>query len=276
MPSDIPTAPASSLNAGPIIRLGEVLAGAMPFNVGNVSDTYRGVIFTEQGEQTAVIKDLEPKELANEVLAAALGIRLGLPIPPPYIALAHPDRFTARKGPTLGDAKLVYASVDVRQPHVAALYFSGGGRAVLERLAQWQALGRLYGFDALVANIDRHAGNILFSGDKEVWLIDHGQCFTGPDWQPGDLEAPDRPVRSRLTEWLTPVLDYDQRIAVADDAALVELDTKGLDFQALAVVNHVAHLLTSGDLEAVMSFLSSRRAHVPRLAASTLELERLV
>ena len=258
------------------MELGRLLVGAIPFKEGNINDTYRGVVWTDRGERTAIIKDLEPRELANEVLAAALGRRLGLPVPPACLALAEPEVLDATKGPTIGGGRLVFASIDVGQPQVAMLYNGGGGPRVLARLAQWSQMGRLYGFDALVANIDRHAGNLLFSGDREVWLIDHGWCFTGPHWHVGDFSAPDRAVRSKLREWLTPALDEEQRRVASRAAASVEIDAARLDLRAVAVANHLTELLTSGDLEAVLCYIQDRCAHVPRLAAETLNIGTLV
>ena len=104
-----------------IVRLGLVLAGATPFKADNINDTYRGAVLLDDGERTAIIKDLEPKELANELLGAAIGTLLGLPIPPAVLAFASADRLAASKGPILNDGRLVFASVDVGQPQVAAL-----------------------------------------------------------------------------------------------------------------------------------------------------------
>lgn len=265
-----------ALAEGAVVELGRVLAGASPFKLGNVNDTYRGLVWTDRGERTAIIKDLPPRELANEVMAAAVGTRLGLPIPPACLALAATEALATSKGPTIPGGRLVFASIDVGQPQVAMLYRAGGGPSLLARLAQWAQMGRLYGFDALTANTDRHAGNLLFSGDREVWLIDHGWCFTGPNWQPSDLSPVDRPVRSRLSEWLTPALDEEQRRAASRVAATVELDAAGLDLRAIAEANHLADLLTSGDLEAVLSYVQGRCSHVPRLAADTLAIGTLV
>ena len=133
--------PSAEGRAQPNVRLAQLLAGATPFRHGNINDTYRGVIMTEAGERTAVIKDLESKELANEVLGSALGLTQGLPVPPPFLTFAHPERFRAQKGPVLGEGRLLFASVDVRQPQVAFLYNSGGGRRVLDRLAAWGGSG---------------------------------------------------------------------------------------------------------------------------------------
>lgn len=259
-----------------VVGLGRVLAGATPFKENNINATYRGIVLTAEGERTAIIKDLEPKELANKVLVAAIALLLGLPVPPPVLAIATPDRLAAEKGPQFGEGRLVYASIDVNQPQVAVLYAQGGGKRTLERLAQWPELGSLYGFDALVANIDRHAGNILFSGDREVWIIDHGHCFTGPKWNASDLRPADRPTVSRLKEWLTPVLDYRARNEKAAQAASVETKTQTIDLSAVAIANYMSDLLSETDLDAVLEFLNGRYRHVPRLAAQALDLERLV
>lgn len=260
----------------PIVELAQVLSGAVAFNEGNVSATYRGALQTRGGIRTAIIKDLTPKELANEVLAAAVALTLGLPVPPPYLAFAHPDRFTAVNGPRVGDGRLVYASVDVSQPQVAMLCRTAGTSRVLQRLAQWRQLGRLYGFDAFVANVDRHQGNLLFSGDQEVWLIDHGYCFTGPNWEPSDLAPPGQQTVCRLRHWLTPTLDAKQREARAIEAASIEADTLVMNLRQVATLNYVAALLEDGDFDAVLTFLNERRRHVPRLASSALEIETML
>ena len=253
----------------PRVRLARVLAGAVGFNVGNVSDTYRGAIRTPEGDRPAVIKDLPPRELANEVLAAGLGLAAGLPIPPAYLAFASQDRLAACHGPALADGRLVFASVDVGQPQVAVLCRDQGNAAVLGRLAAWSEAGRLYGFDALVANIDRHAGNLLFSGDREVWMIDHGHCFTGPQWAHQDLTPPNVRVTNRLTEWLTPALGHRERSFAAHRAAELAGDVT-IDFEALAVANHLAELLDEGDFAAVVTFLQGRQPHTAGLAAEAL------
>ena len=263
-------------NSTSVVKLGTVLAGATPFKHGNINDTYRGPVFTDAGVQPAILKDLEPKELANEVMSAAIGLLLDLPIPSPVLAWASQDRLAAKKGPVFGGGRLIFASVDVSRPQVAMFLRSIVGQRVLERLVAWRDLGRLYGFDTLVANIDRHAGNVLFSGDREIWLIDHGWCFTGPRWTANDLTPADKASKSRLNDWLTPLLDATRRIETASDAAAIEIGALGLNLPDVAAANHMESLLSSGDLEAVLSFLSLRCPHVPRLAAQSLGIQKMV
>jgi hypothetical protein len=259
-----------------LVGLAQVLDGAQPFKMGNVSDTYRGLIRRFDGEDCpAILKDLPVKELANEVLAAAVGIVLGLPIPRPYLALATPDRLKTSKGPLINDARLLFASTDVKQPQVAMLLEGSLAPVVLQRLAMWPGTGKLYGFDALVANVDRHAGNLLFSGDHRVWLIDHGRCFTGAAWQTADLAQPSIPTRNRLKEWLTPVLNMAARSLAAGGASTIPVDLAGVDLKEVAAANHVSDLLSDGDFQAVVEFLIGRQTYAPGLAAAALDMLEL-
>src|SRR5690606_22477174 len=81
---------------------------------------------------------------------------------------------------------------------------------ILQDILAWADLGHLYAFDSWIANIDRHPGNLLFGGKDEIWLIDHGHCFSGPTWEPSDLD-PGAAYRNRLAEWLTCHLTPDQK-----------------------------------------------------------------
>jgi len=259
------------------VRLARVLAGATPFKHGNVSDTYRGQVLTSENEtRTAILKDVPPKELANEVFVASLARLIGLPVPEPYLALAKPDILATSRGPALEDgSRLVFASVDVAQPQVAMLYLGQGTQQVRSRIAEWASIGTLYGFDTLVANVDRHEGNLLFSGDKEVWLIDHGHCFGGPSWQTASL-IPNQFYPNKLSEWLTPAMTSARRAAVAGQAADLPNLFEGADFGQVAAANHVSSLLSETDFSAVMKFLHERLAHVPQQAAAALGINLMV
>jgi len=83
-------------------------------------------------------------------------------------------------------------------------------------------------------------------------------------------------VLSRLSAWLTPALDDARKTTTARNAAQVESDVARMDLRGLALANHMADLLSGGDLDAVLGFLDERNPHVPRLAASNLGLGRLL
>ena len=100
-------------------------------------------------------------------------------------------------------------------------------------------------------------------------MIDHGHCFTGPQWGQNDLTPPDVRVANRLKDWLTPVLADRQREQAAHRAAELASDVT-LDFSALAAANYLAELLDDGDFAAVVNFLQGRRPHTAGLAAEAL------
>ena len=205
-------------------------------------------------------------------MVAALAEAAGLPVPQSYLAVASPPALVTSKGPQLHDgSRLVFASADARTPPVAQLYLGGAPDAVKNRLAEWGGIGGLYGFDSWIANIDRHERNLLFSGDKEVWLIDHGHCFSGPQWKPADLD-PSRTYPSRLQQWLTPAMSSARRTAVAGSAASMEACFSTINPNHIGQLNRVVDLIDGGDFGALVEFLRSRCQHVPRLSAETLNI----
>lgn len=212
----------------PSVGRAKVLAGAETFKdqgIANLSDTYRGQIFLESGEiKPAIIKDIPLRELANEVMAAALARVLALPVPPAFLALASPSVIAAKHAPRVGNDFLLFASADVSSPSVAQLVVGPDVWEKLQPIAEtlisngWT--GDLYGFDAWAANVDRHIGNILFGGRNSAWLIDHGRCFTGPTWEASDLNAAQL-FPHRLREWLTPLISPTDRDRFATEAAVL-------------------------------------------------------
>ena len=267
----------ASTNIGPFVKRATILAGAVPFKAANVNDTYRGqVLLEDQSISSAIIKDLDQRQLANELFAAALADALNLPVPKAYLAAAQPQTLPAKKGPTLPNGtRLVFASTYTHVPAVAQLYLGSGAAAVREKLAEWEKIGALYAFDSWIANIDRHEGNLLFDGDNHVWLIDHGHCFSGPQWQAANLLAA-HDYNNRLKDWLTPVISTPRRAALAADAAKYETPIGALNPSAVGDTNGVKDFLLEGDFNALISFLDKRSSQVPRLAALALNINTMV
>ena len=258
------------------VQLATVLQGAIPLAEKGINDSFRGqLVLRDETIRPAIIKDLNPKELANELMVAALANAIGLPVPKAHLAIAPSGTISAKKGPAMANgAKLVFGSADAQTPPVAQLYHGQAPAAIArirQRLANWKTIGRLYGFDSWVANTDRHERNLLFSGDKEVWLIDHGHCFTGPDWSPAELD-PEGDFANKLKSWLTPVMSDDRRTVVAAEAADVSTSAMQLDLKKIGELNYLLRVLKGGDFNALVSFLTQRCAHVPRLSAAALDL----
>jgi hypothetical protein len=262
------------------VELATVLPGAVAFKENNnVTDTYRGQILRSgQAVSAAVIKDLPAKELANELISFILARELDLPIPTAYLTLVRQQDLQLSQAPTLprGD-RLVFASVDVQTPNLAFRYRSDlpGQARLLGAVTAWPPLGRLYGFDAWVANVDRHAGNLLFGSGAEAWLIDHGWAFSGPTWTTSDLVASSE-YRHRLGEWLTPHLTDDGKTSRARQAGILESDLSTFDVDGAIAASHASAFLSKDELESVRGFLRARIVEVTRLASKALGMPVII
>nr|WP_294813850.1 hypothetical protein [uncultured Sphingomonas sp.] len=257
----------------PAVEFATVLPGATPFKEGNVSDTYRGqVLRADMSTANAVLKDVTAKEMANELISFVLARYLSLPIPDLLLAQSEATDLPATHGPlTREGRRLVLASVDVSIPSVIFRYNNDvpGQSRLLGAISAWPPLGRLYGFDAWIANIDRHAGNLLFGSGAEAWLIDHGYAFTGPAWVGSGLD-PTATYRHRLAEWLTGHLTVDGREMRSRQAVALEADLKLIDIDAVIVAAHADRLLPGDDVIALRSFLADRVTETARLASAAL------
>lgn len=209
---------------------------------------------------------------------ASLAAFAGLPVPNAFLGLVEAGEIPVLKGPSLtSGGRLVFASEDAQTPPLAQVYLGGDRRAtrrVVEKLAEWVRLGDLYALDAWVANVDRHQGNLLFSGEDQVWLIDHGHCFSGPGWRATELNA-NLTYRHRLAEWLTPALTEHKRNALADVSANFPAHFANANVADIGRAAHASELLAPSDFETAVTFLSERGQHVPMLAAAALNCARL-
>lgn len=143
------------------VRVGRLLAGAEEIGEGSTRPL-RGVAVTPEGEVAVVAKRLSNREIAVEVICAALGRSAGIPIPEPLLLL----------GP---DNSWYFGSADSGHPNLSK-FVSHHDAAVLDELERWPDLLAAACFDELIANPDRHDGNILYNG-LGFLLIDHGLCL---------------------------------------------------------------------------------------------------
>lgn len=262
---------ASTSSTAPYGRLATVLKGAKPFKNNNVNDTFRGqILLADQTVRSAIIKDLDPQQLANELMVAALARELSLPVPDCFLCLAPTDAMAATKGPAASpNARLVFASADMDTPPVAQLYAGSSQGAVRARLAQWKKVPELYGFDSWIANVDRHHNNLLFDGADTVWMIDHGHCFTGPKWKSADLDG-SKAYNNKLGHWLTPAMTTTRRQEVLNAVKGMQALLVAVDVGKLKQEGCGGDLVADAELAALTSFLTSRCSHTPKLAALAL------
>jgi len=261
-----------------IIEFATVLRGAQPFNAGNVNATYDGQVLLEDGSiRQAIIKDLEPRELANELMAAAVALTVGLATPTPYVAAVDPGALQTTKGPIVNGKQMTFATVNVQTPSLRQIVIANGSSAIpalCQELMGWDDVGLLYGFDSFVANIDRNLGNLLFGGGDRVWAIDHGHCFSGPAWKATDLQS-DKIFVDKLKLWLTPHMSEVLRRARAQNASDIVRQLNEENIEELGKRVGVDDLLDQADFDALIGFLEGRKTHVPRIAADALGLPLL-
>lgn len=258
------------------LRLARVLPGAVKFNEQNVNDTFRGQILTEERTvESTIIKDLTPKELSNELIAAAFATLLGLPIPDAFLAVVPPGVLYATKGPTTRDGQqLVFASVAA---NAQSLRFrlqnslSADQLALLRDLTEWPQLGHLYAFDAWIANIDRNVGNLLYAGKDKVWIIDHGHCFSGPNWSPSNLD-PKKTYRHRLKEWLTSTMATAKRADVAQSASSFCMQIGKIPVSKTIGSSGAVPISIASDIKSLDRFLNDRVPELPGHTADALGL----
>jgi hypothetical protein len=257
------------------ISFATVLPGAKSFKDQNVNETFRGQLLVDGGRVVgAVIKDLESKQLANELLSFTLARAAGLPIPDAYLAVVRGTDLPLKKAPFLSDGNRIV----FKAPNVTFRLLGTMPAAIctrLKELIEWDDLGRLYAFDSWIANVDRHPGNLLLSGDGKVWLIDHGHSFSGPSWQIGDL-LPSVAFRNRLAEWLTRCLTTSQRSARCSEAAKFAQGISAIDAVASSSAACADQFLATDELLAVNQFLVGRTANVARERSAALGVPMLV
>jgi hypothetical protein len=178
-----------------------------------VNASWRGAVQEPSGPVVpAIIKDLDSRQLANELIAHSLCRSVGLPIPDAYIVIddgtlpeamkgpAAPDELCGKLGITAG--RLLFASAVCgtsfaktfgipQRGEMPENLFDAVRRRVIgeirEYLTGWPLLGIAAAFDEWAAVIDRHEGNLLLDADNKIWLIDHGHAFTGASWAVADL-----------------------------------------------------------------------------------------
>jgi len=249
-------------------HLAVVLPGAMRYDAHNVNDTWLGTVKLKDGTVLhAFLKDIYAKELANELLGAALASSLNLPVPQTILALAKPDIVPAVKGRSVnGEYRLLFGSERKGSPPLSQMWTGEFMPAsIAESLSAWTRGGDAFAFDTWTANIERNLGNLLFGGPRDVWLIDHGECFTGRLWS-GDELIPDAHYQNKMASWLIPYLDGKQRESLRSAAWAMQSAVRSLDIDAIAAASLAASILTVRDTEAILAFLKERIEHFPSIA----------
>lgn len=129
-------------------------------------------------------------QLQAELVCSVIGRFLGLNIPQPFVVAITPESKPPIEHPlpclALGTAAQ------------AGMSFARLGNFE-ELLGQLKGLGEIAGFDQLIANVDRHLGQLIYDGTT-AWAIDHAQSFGGSHWSVMGLPAADIDIINWLLE----------------------------------------------------------------------------
>ncbi|WP_293642894.1 HipA family kinase [Sphingopyxis sp. RIFCSPHIGHO2_12_FULL_65_19] len=255
-----------------MISTGKVLKGLVPHTQSSANAVFRGDVYLSSGEiRRAFIKDLDPRQLGNELLVATLAKSLGVSVPDAALVIVEPDVSMAFKKIPHGKsgAFVAFCSMDANGSTIAQILAADPASDAIPRLKSSPLLGKIYGFDAWVANIDRHRNNLILSGDGSFYLIDHGHCFTGPSWMASDLNSSKEYI-SKLKLWLTPNLNSSDKDRAMAEIKILTSGMVGTDVQLIIEECLADKLYGANDSDAVVGFLESRVSHVLSLSAKAL------
>lgn len=255
------------------ILIGRVLKGIEPLNNGSANDVYRGEIQTSDGTIIrGFIKDLDARQLGNELMVSSLGAVLGLNVAKGALVVVGPDVSKAfSKHPhENGEDYYAFCSIDVMGQTVAQMIKSPSILSIFNAFKKSPHIGQLYGFDTWIANIDRHKNNLILHGNGSFHMIDHGHCFSGPRWHPQNLNATAK-YENRLQEWLTPMLTKKDKDEAMADIALLTKRMSKLDVEQIAEQSHSPRFYGLQDCDALVGFLEARIANIEALSADPLE-----
>lgn len=134
----------------------------------SINKVQSAIVQTASGREKMVIKpNLPSDEIIREFYSACIATELGLPVPAQYLVL---DSKTGQ---------IFYACQYCDYPDLGRKARNNQFYAaqLFSTFRKWKGFRTTVVFDELIHNVDRHLGNILWAGDQEYVLIDHGLTF---------------------------------------------------------------------------------------------------
>lgn len=262
-----------------MIQLGHFLPGGEILKEEKgVSETYIGIIEIGDKRLNAYVKFLSDRELANELLGSVLATYAGLPTPDAFLVRVGRNDYPAsprfQTDPNL-TAICAFASsaVSLKSLNRRADLRSPDARRAF--VAAWHDWADVIGFDDWIANGDRHGGNFLIGEKGQVWLIDHGHSFTGPNWR-GDKLDPAIIVNCRLwNDLLRPYVKDDEKKPAAGRVRGRVEKFKAIDARSAVGMSRISTFLDETDQECVSNFLTKRPSTIMMRICSVLGIPEL-
>lgn len=154
------------------LLFGNALIDLSLFTKEGSNQIWTGFVATNDGELPAYIKKCRFDDgMAIELITALMGIYLGLPIPRPIVVKIEPDH------PQIPVSQTSYLFGSEMYDMPSFERFIRNNEISEECLLDYNGLSHILSFDELVANCDRHRGNILYDGEN-YRFIDHEACFS--------------------------------------------------------------------------------------------------
>lgn len=154
------------------LLIGTLLPGATRIDAGNINPVWRGNVQLKEYRRQMYVKQVTPRTLAVEVICALMGRAIGLPIPRPAIVSVS----TTALPQATDEAQIFFGSESVDNPDLKQ-WMAKDHDGTIELLLRWSRLLDAGCFDELIANADRHGGNILLGGKNQFTLIDHSEAL---------------------------------------------------------------------------------------------------
>ncbi|HEX3458001.1 MAG TPA: HipA family kinase [Candidatus Baltobacteraceae bacterium] len=203
------------------------------------------------------------RQFANEVLAAALGEALDLPMPD--AALVTVDELFRAASPTAAAKYELGIHFATRFETNSWTFDNPAPALAISEIRNLEKMYSLVAFDEVVANVDRktNVGNNMVVQVSEssprynYMALDHGHILTGPQWTPESLRgydlAPIVPVFRFVETCLTSLPRLQE--------AAAELDALREGFAR--IVSGLRTELSQEDQGAIVEFLRTRAAELP-------------
>jgi len=244
-----------------MIATGVLAPGAKeltPSQGKGVNRTLRGQVYLLDGTSvTAYVKLLQSKQFANELLAGSLARLVGLAAPANYVVKVLARDYPSLSWPPGVTEGYAFGSQACPGQPVARRFFGEGPgflRWFVDSVRGWR---QCVAFDVWVGNGDRHLQNLLLDGTT-AWLIDHGHCFTGPEWTATDL-IPGKDCPSRLLDDLGAFVTVAHRQQVMTDTVEMKARCDVTDLSGALHDAGVERMLTAVEMDAVLLYLEGRR-----------------
>lgn len=224
----------------------------------------------DQSTHPAYVKLLDPRRLANELLAVELAERMHLAVPQAFVVklrrVDHADLFRSLSiehdevfgfGTRGLPAEPLAKAFNVADPAFVRWFFV--------TLKQWKDVAA---FDSWIANSDRHTNNLLIDKQLKLWLIDHDLAFGGH----ADIAGlkHDEVTANRLVNDFGPLVDLRHRHEVVDECHTFQARAGAVDLDDAARASSASLFLSEKDINQLVLYVRQRTALISSILAGAL------